>query len=51
MAVITQKNKAVRILDKCRENGVAMAILGTASHWNTEAILLAGIDPFENSDS
>lgn len=42
MAVITQKDKAARILERCRECGVAMAILGTASHWNTEAILLAG---------
>ncbi|MBO5643625.1 MAG: class II fructose-bisphosphate aldolase [Lentisphaeria bacterium] len=41
MPIITGRNNAMRVIDKVRENRSAMPIFCTASHWNTEAILLA----------
>src|SRR5688572_19551694 len=41
MPVITQREETLSIIETFRERGVCMAVLGTASHWNTEAILLA----------
>jgi fructose/tagatose bisphosphate aldolase len=41
MPVITDRNETLSILENFRERGTCMAVLGTASHWNTEAILLA----------
>ncbi len=41
MSVITDKLKALEVIEQCRENKISMAIFCTASHWNTEAILLA----------
>jgi hypothetical protein len=42
MPIITEKEKTLNLLNRCRENGVSMATLGTASHWNTESDL-AGV--------
>lgn len=39
--VVTEKKQAKRIMDIFAERQVSMAIFCTASHWNTEAILLA----------
>jgi len=39
--IITSKREAMNIADKFRENRASMAIFCTASHWNTEAILMA----------
>lgn len=41
MAIITGRRAAQTVIDRVRERGVSMAIFCTASHWNTEAILLA----------
>jgi fructose/tagatose bisphosphate aldolase len=41
MPVITEREETLSILEEFRERGVCMAVLGTASPWNTEAILLA----------
>lgn len=41
MAVVTCKKGSQKIIDNVIENNAAMAIFCTASHWNTEAILLA----------
>ena len=41
MPVITDRDETLSIHESFRERGVCMAVLGTASHWNTEAILLA----------
>lgn len=41
MPIITEKKESLEVLDKVIENNVSMAIFCTASHWNTEAILLA----------
>ncbi len=41
MPVITDREETLSILDEFRERGVCMAVLGTASFWNTEAILIA----------
>lgn len=41
MPVITGRDNAMRVIDKVREKHAAMPIFCTASHWNTEAILLA----------
>ena len=41
MSIITQRKKSEIIIDTLREKKVSMAIFCTASHWNTEAILLA----------
>lgn len=41
MPVITDKNKAKQIIDSVAKKKASMAIFCTASHWNTEAILIA----------
>lgn len=41
MAVITDRKKSIEIVEKFRDKKVSIAIFCTASHWNTEAILLA----------
>lgn len=41
MAVITGRKEALRLIAGLNEKKVTMAVLGTGSHWNTEAILLA----------
>ncbi len=41
MPVITEREETLSILDEFRQHGVCMPVLGTASPWNTEAILLA----------
>jgi fructose/tagatose bisphosphate aldolase len=41
MPVIAERQATLRVFEEFRERGVCMAVLGTASHWNTEAILLA----------
>lgn len=39
--IIKNKKEAMNIINKLRENNASMAIFCTASHWNTEAILMA----------
>ena len=41
MPVITERNEAMKVIEELREKKISMAIFCTASHWNTEAILLA----------
>lgn len=41
MAIITQRNKSLEIFRRAEECRMSVAIFCTASHWNTEAILLA----------
>ncbi len=41
MSIITERNKSLTYFERARSSGVAIAIFCTASHWNTEAILLA----------
>ena len=41
MPIITERDQALEVIKRCRCNNVSMAIFCTASHWNTEAILLA----------
>jgi len=41
MAIITNRNESRKIFERAAENNVGIAIFGTASHWNTEAILIA----------
>ena len=41
MPIITDRSKTLRIVENVIEKKVSMAIFCTASHWNTEAILLA----------
>ena len=41
MSIITEKNKANEVIKRFRKHKASMAIFCTASHWNTEAILLA----------
>ncbi|MDO8685157.1 MAG: class II fructose-bisphosphate aldolase [Clostridiales bacterium] len=41
MPIVTERNQALEVIDRCRDKKVSMAIFCTASHWNTEAILLA----------
>ena len=41
MPVITNRDDAGEIIDKTVKKGVSLAIFCTASHWNTEAILIA----------
>jgi fructose/tagatose bisphosphate aldolase len=41
MPVITDRKETLRTIDEFRERRVCMAVLGTASHWNTEAVLRA----------
>ncbi len=42
MTLITRREEALEYTRLFRQQGVSMAIFCTASHWNTEAILLAG---------
>jgi fructose/tagatose bisphosphate aldolase len=42
MTYITRRAEALEYTQFFRERGASMAIFCTASHWNTEAILLAG---------
>jgi fructose/tagatose bisphosphate aldolase len=42
MGLITERRVAEERIDLARRKSVSMAIFCTASHWNTEAILLAG---------
>ena len=41
MAIITGRGNVERIMERMRDKTVSLAIFCTASHWNTEAILLA----------
>lgn len=41
MPVITDREQALAISDHTRDKHVSMAVFCTASHWNTEAILIA----------
>ena len=41
MPIITNRKQSLEVIDHVIENRTAMAIFCTASHWNTEAILLA----------
>ena len=41
MPIITTRKESLKIVNKVIENNASMAIFCTASHWNTEAILLA----------
>lgn len=41
MPVVTEKKAARKVIDSVVEKNASMAIFCTASHWNTEAILLA----------
>ena len=41
MPIITKRNESLEIFQKAAEYNVSIAIFCTASHWNTEAILLA----------
>lgn len=41
MPIITRRNESLEIFQKAAECNMSIAIFGTASHWNTEAILLA----------
>lgn len=41
MPVITDRKKAVEIIECMRDRKAVLAVFCTASHWNTEAILLA----------
>lgn len=41
MPIITQREESLEIFKKASEYNVSIAIFCTASHWNTEAILLA----------
>ena len=41
MPIISGRKNAERVIERVRERGASMAIFCTASHWNTEAILLA----------
>jgi fructose/tagatose bisphosphate aldolase len=41
MAIITERQQALKTIDRIRSKGASLAIFCTASHWNAEAILLA----------
>jgi len=41
MSIITDRDRALEIIQDLNNKKVSMAILGTASHWNVEAILIA----------
>ena len=41
MPLVTERRAARKVLDSVVEHGASMPIFCTASHWNTEAILLA----------
>lgn len=42
MALVSDRHGALEYTELFRRSNASMAIFGTASHWNTEAILLAG---------
>lgn len=41
MPIVTTRNEAIEIFEKAAEYNISIAIFCSASHWNTEAILLA----------
>lgn len=41
MSLITTRKQSESVMKRIRDNNVSMAIFCTASHWNTEAILIA----------
>jgi fructose/tagatose bisphosphate aldolase len=41
MSIITDRDQALEIINRLNKKKVSMAIFCTASHWNTEAILVA----------
>jgi fructose/tagatose bisphosphate aldolase len=41
MPVVTDRSQSLEIHERFRSRGVIMAVLGTSSHWNTEAVLKA----------
>lgn len=41
MSIIVDRKESRKIFDRAAENNVGIAIFGTASHWNTEATLIA----------
>lgn len=41
MSIITERDHSMEVFDRARACGMSVAIFCTASHWNTEAILLA----------
>ena len=41
MPVITNRKESLKIADKLAACGTSIGIFGTASSWNTEAILMA----------
>jgi fructose/tagatose bisphosphate aldolase len=41
MAIVTQRGKSLEIFARAEKCGMSVAIFCTASHWNTEAILVA----------
>ena len=41
MPIVTARKESLKVVDRVIENNASMAIFCTASHWNTEAILLA----------
>ena len=41
MPIITQRKESLEIFQKAAERNVSIAIFCTASHWNTEAIMIA----------
>ena len=47
MSLITDRDAAKAIYEKIKQKDMSMAVFCTASHWNTEAILLAA-DRFAN---
>ena len=42
MTLVTDRHEAMEYMDLFRESKASMAVFCTSSHWNTEAILLAG---------
>ena len=40
MSIITNREQSLEIIERLRNKKVSMAIFCTASHWNTEAILI-----------
>jgi fructose/tagatose bisphosphate aldolase len=50
MPIITNRKESIKIFEKAAENNVSIAIFCTASHWNTEAILIAAQKFAENHE-
>ncbi|MGI6239078.1 MAG: class II fructose-bisphosphate aldolase [Christensenellales bacterium] len=50
MAIITERDRSLEIFERARACGMSVAIFCTASHWNTEAILLAAARIAEKYD-